>query len=194
MLWTYADRKIISPAGVALGSLARVEIPERDHPDGAVGAFTMQPAAFDDFGREIVAALNDRPAPTDDRAAILAELTSELRAAYPDLIDGDPEESAPACILALARQLASAGPRVEKAPPLRRLLVTLNGGMIETVAAEGCEGLGIELVTIDFDVEGENNTIEVDGERCYVTVDALPVSTPDDTALARMARDTWALK
>ena len=37
--------------------------------------------------------------------ALLAEIESELRDGYPDLIDADPSETYPASVLALAKKL-----------------------------------------------------------------------------------------
>lgn len=62
-----SGRLIVGPSGLKLATLHRVEIPEREHPDGASGAYTISPYEADRFAHQIVDALNADPRRPDLR-------------------------------------------------------------------------------------------------------------------------------
>jgi len=104
---------------------------------------------------------------------------------------GDPEHLAERRALHARAKAALAAPA-----PRARLLVTMNEGLVETVAAEGLDEVQLELVQIDFDTEGceeGEGPIRVDGELMFVSVGEVEKMSPDEAALARTARDTWAM-
>jgi hypothetical protein len=102
-----AGRQIVGPSGLKLATLHRVEIPEREHPDGASGAYTISPYEADRFARQIVDALNADPRRPDLRslAPPLGMADSYVRQCVEELGGADPV----AALIAAALDLYGAG-------------------------------------------------------------------------------------
>ena len=77
-----------------------------------------------------------------------------------------------------------------------RLLITINGGILDVIAVEGMSGVEIELVIIDYDTDGydedDDGCVRIEGNLAFVTVSDVTTMSVSEAATARIARDTWA--
>ena len=113
---------------------------------------------------------------------LIAETTNDLAG-----IDLDEALS----IIASVRDLAA-----NTVPSTPRLLITIDGGLVDIVAIEGLDDVEIELVKIDLDTDGsdeEDGCLRVEGDLMWVSVGTVDRMSPDEAHLARTARDTWAM-
>lgn len=77
--------------------------------------------------------------------------------------------------------------------PSPRLLLVINGGMVETIAAEGID-FPVQFVQIDYDTDGdEDGVTKLDGTDCYLEVSTVDAMSLEDSALASLAVKEWEI-
>lgn len=144
-------------------------------------------------------------------ASPVAEIIADMLGWNANAFDGDAEVNGGDMVEAFSEwreQLVAAlgAPPATEAPqvvistgitvttkPSPRILLVIEGGMVDTIAAEGFD-FPVRLVQIDYDTDGdEDGVTKLDGTDCYLSVGEIDPMSADDSALASLAVKEWEI-